>query len=87
MYGNSEVRHKKTIEKDHGRKYFLTYDISCIKYKVKATVYIRINRTEKDETFRYANADWKCDKSVEYRMWITLEIRCYFRWTSLNIFN
>ena len=60
LYGNPEVFHEKTYEKDHGRieerEYFLTYDISCIKDKekwktVKAIAYVRVIRTEKDETF------------------------------------
>ena len=60
LYGNRAIMHKKTHEKDHGRieerEYFLTYDISCIKDKekwktVKAIAYVRVIRTEKDETF------------------------------------
>lgn len=60
LYGNQAIMHEKTHEKDHGRieerEYFLTYDISCIKDKekwktVKAIAYVRVIRTEKDETF------------------------------------
>ena len=59
LYGNSEVFHKKTIEKDHGRieerEYFLCYDISKIKDKekwktVESIAYTRVTRTYNDET-------------------------------------
>ena len=59
LYGNPEVFHKKTIEKDHGRieerEYFLCYDISKIKDKekwktVKSIAYTRVSRTYNDET-------------------------------------
>ena len=59
LYGNSEIFHKKTIEKDHGRteerEYFLCYDISKIKDKekwktVKSIAYTRVSRTYNDET-------------------------------------
>ena len=59
LYGNSEIYHEKTIEKDHGRieerEYFLCYDISKIKDKekwktVKSIAYTRVSRTYNDET-------------------------------------
>ena len=59
LYGNSEVFHEKTIEKDHGRieerEYFLCYDTSKIKNKekwktVNAIAYTKVSRTYKDET-------------------------------------
>ena len=59
LYGNSEIYHEKTIEKDHGRieerEYFLCYDVSKIKDKekwktVKAIAYTRVIRTYNDET-------------------------------------
>lgn len=60
LYGNPNIIHDKTIEKNHGRieerEYFLTYDISSIKDKekwktVKAIAYTRVTRTLQDETF------------------------------------
>ena len=59
LYGNLEICHEKTIEKDHGRieerEYFLCYDISKIKDKekwktVKSIAYTRVSRTYNDET-------------------------------------
>ena len=59
LYGNPEVFHRKTIEKNHGRieerEYFLTYNISKIKHKnkwktVNAIAYVRVSKTENDET-------------------------------------
>ena len=59
LYGNSEIYHEKTIEKDHGRieerEYFLCYDVSKIKDKekwktVKSIAYTRVSRTYNDET-------------------------------------
>lgn len=59
LYGNLNIIHDKTIEKDHGRieerEYFLTYDVSSIKDKekwktVKAIAYTKVIRTLKDET-------------------------------------
>ena len=59
LYGNLNIIHDKTIEKDHGRieerEYFLTYDVSSIKKKekwktVKAIAYTKVIRTLKDET-------------------------------------
>ena len=59
LYGNPEIFHKKTIEKDHGRieerEYFLCYDVSKIKDKekwktVKSVAYTRVTRTYNDET-------------------------------------
>ena len=59
LYGNPEIFHKKTIEKDHGRteerEYFLCYNISKIKDKekwktVNAIAYTKVSRTYNDET-------------------------------------
>lgn len=59
MLDNLEVFSRKTIEKDRGRieerEYYLTYNISKItdkdKWKtVNAIAYMRVTRTEKDET-------------------------------------
>ena len=59
LLGNPEIFSKKTIEKDHGRieerEYYLTYNISKItdkeKWKtVNAIAYMRVTRTENDET-------------------------------------
>lgn len=59
LYGNPEVFHEKTIEKNHGRieerEYFLTYNISKIEDKdkwktVSAIAYVRVSKTENDET-------------------------------------
>lgn len=59
LYGNKEIIHQKSIEKNHGRieerEYFFTYNVSSIKDKkkwesVKAIAYVKVSRTEKDET-------------------------------------
>ena len=59
LYGNPQVYHEKTIEKDHGRieerEYFLCYDISKIKDKekwktVNAIAYTKVSRTYQEET-------------------------------------
>lgn len=59
LLGNPEVFHKTTVEKSHGRieerKYYLTYNTSKISDKnkwktVNAIAYMRVTRTEKDET-------------------------------------
>lgn len=59
LLGNPEVFHKSTVDKDHGRieerKYYLTYNTSKItdkeKWKtVNAVAYMRVTRTEQDET-------------------------------------
>lgn len=59
LLGNSEVFHKSTVDKDHGRieerVYYLTYNTSKItdkeKWKtVNAVAYMRVTRTEQDET-------------------------------------
>ena len=64
LYGNNEVFHKKTTEKDHGRieerEYFLSYNTSKIKDKdkwktVKAIAYTKVCRTYKDETIMTEN--------------------------------
>lgn len=60
LYGNPEIIHKKTFEKDHGRieerEYFLSYNTSKIKNKekwetVNAIAYTKVIRTNNDETF------------------------------------
>lgn len=73
LYGNSEIFHQKTIEKDHGRleerEYFLTYNISTIEDKkkwetVKAIAYVRVSRTENNETSitdKYYIIDYKIE--------------------------
>lgn len=59
LYGNTEIYHQKTIEKNHGRleerEYFLTYNTSKIEDKkkwetVNAAAYVRVSRTENNET-------------------------------------
>ena len=59
LYGNKNVLHKRTLEKDHGRieerDYFLCYDVSKIKDKIKwktvnAIAYTKVSRTCGDET-------------------------------------
>ena len=59
LLGNPEVFHKSTVDKDHGRieerEYYLTYNTSKItdkeKWKtVNAGAYMRVTRTEQDET-------------------------------------
>ena len=59
LLGNPEVFHKSTVDKDHGRieerVYYLTYNTSKItdkeKWKtVNAVAYMRVTRTERDET-------------------------------------
>lgn len=59
LYGNAEIIHKKTIEKDHGRteerEYYLCYNTTKIKDKekwntVKAIAYTKVSRTYNDET-------------------------------------
>ena len=73
LYGNDSVKYKKTIEKDHGRgemrEYFLIYDTSKIKDKIKwktvnALLYVKVQREEKDEvkvTDNYYIVDYKID--------------------------
>lgn len=59
LLGNPEVFHKSTVDKDYGRieerEYYLTYNTSKItdkeKWKtVNAVAYMRVTRTEQDET-------------------------------------
>lgn len=59
LLGNLEVFHKSTVDKDHGRieerEYYLTYNTSKITDKekwntVNAVAYMRVTRTERDET-------------------------------------
>lgn len=73
LYSNDSVKYKKTIEKDHGRgemrEYFLIYDTSKIKDKIKwktvnALLYVKVQREEKDEvkvTDNYYIVDYKID--------------------------
>lgn len=73
LYGNTDVKYKKTIEKDHGRieirEYFLIYETSKIKDKekwktVKALAYVKVKREEKDEvktTDNYYILDYEMD--------------------------
>lgn len=76
LYGNPNIIHDKTIEKDQGRieerEYFLTYDISSIKDKekwktVKTIAYTRVTRTLQDETFitdNYYIIDFQIDMKI-----------------------
>ena len=59
LLGNPEVFHKSTVDKDHGRieerEYYLIYNTSKITDKekwntVNAVAYMRVTRTERDET-------------------------------------
>ena len=59
LYGNKDILNKKTLEKDHGRieerEYFLCYDVSKIKDKikwktVKAIAYTKVSKISDDET-------------------------------------
>ena len=59
LLGNPEVFHKSTVDKDHGRieerEYYLTYNTSKITDKekwntVNAVAYMKVTRTERDET-------------------------------------
>lgn len=79
LLGNPEVFHKSTVEKDHGRiekrEYYLTYNTSKItdkeKWKtVNGIAYMRVTRTEQDETTitdNYYIIDYKIeiDKLIE----------------------
>ena len=64
LYGNTEVIHKKTIEKDHGRteerEYYLCYNTTKIKDKekwnaVKAIAYTKVSRIYNDEAITTEN--------------------------------
>ena len=59
LYGNKDILNKKILEKDHGRieerEYFLCYDVSKIKDKikwkaVKAIAYTKVSKISDDET-------------------------------------
>ena len=59
LYGNAEVFHEKTIEKDHGRteerEYFLCYNTAKLRDKekwntIKAIAYTKVSRIYNDET-------------------------------------
>ena len=64
LYGNNKIKHKKTIEKNHGRieerEYFLCYNVSKIEDKekwktVKAIAYTKVTRTYNDESILTEN--------------------------------
>ena len=64
LYGNNEIKHKKTIEKNHGRieerEYFLCYNVSKIEDKekwktVRAVAYTKVTRTYNDESILTEN--------------------------------
>ena len=79
LLGNPEVFHKSTVEKDHGRieerEYYLAYNTSKItdkeKWKtVSAVAYMRVTRTEQDETtitdnYYIIDYEIKIDKLIE----------------------
>lgn len=93
LLGNPEVFHKTTVEKSHGRieerKYYLTYNTSKISDKnkwktVNAIAYMRVTRTEKDETIitdNYYIIDYEIsiDKLIESIRdhW---NIECWLHW-------
>lgn len=64
LYGNAEVIHEKTIEKDHGRteerEYYLCYNTTKINDKkkwntIKAIAYTKVSRIYNDETITTEN--------------------------------
>ena len=64
LYGNNEIKYKKTIEKNHGRieerEYFLCYNVSKIEDKekwktVRAVAYTKVTRTYNDESILTEN--------------------------------
>ena len=64
LYDNNEIKHKKTMEKNHGRikerEYFLCYNVSKIEDKekwktVKAIAYTKVTRTYNDESILTEN--------------------------------
>ena len=93
LYGNPEVYHDKTIEKNHGRieerNYFLTYNVSKIQEKekwktVKALAYVRITKTENEETTIVDNY-YIIDYEIEMNMLIKSirdhwNIECGLHW-------
>lgn len=93
LYGNDKVQYKKTIDKDHGRgeirEYFLIYDTNKIKDKtkwktVKALLYVKVQREEKDElkiTDNYYIIDYKIDiEEVEKVIRDHWNIECGLHW-------
>lgn len=100
LYGNKEIIHQKSIEKNHGRieerEYFLTYNVSPIKDKkkwesVKAIAYVKVSRTEKDETTitkHYYIIDQKIDiKTLIESIRDHWSIECGLHWRLDVIFD
>ena len=100
LYGNKEIIHQKSIEKNHGRieerEYFLTYNISSIKDKkkwesAKAIAYVKVSRTEKDETTitkHYYIIDQKIDiKTLIESIRDHWSIECGLHWRLDVIFD
>lgn len=100
LYGNKEIMHQKSIEKNHGRieerEYFLTYNVSSIKDKkkwesVKAIAYVKVSRTEKDETTitkHYYIIDHKIDiKTLIESIRDHWSIECGLHWRLDVIFD
>lgn len=100
LYGNKEIIHQKSIEKNHGRieerEYFLTYNVSSIKDKkkwesVKAIAYVKVSRTEKDETTitkHYYIIDHKIDiKTLIESIRDHWSIECGIHWRLDVIFD
>ena len=73
LYGNKEIKYKKTIEKDHGRseirEYFLSYNVDTITDKekwetVNAIAYVKVQTMINEEvtiTDNYYIIDYKID--------------------------
>ena len=93
LYGNDEIKYKKTIEKDHGRgeirEYFLVYNTSKIKDKekwkiVKALVYVKVQTQELDEirvTDNYYIVDYEIDiETLEKSIRDHWNIECGLHW-------
>lgn len=100
LYGNKEIIHQKSIEKNHGRieerEYFFTYNVSSIKDKkkwesVKAIAYVKVSRTEKDETTitkHYYIIDHKIDiKTLIESIRDHWSIECGIHWRLDVIFD
>ena len=93
LYGNDEIKYKKTVEKDHGRgeirEYFLIYNTSKIKDKekwktVKALVYVKVQTQEVDEirvTDNYYIVDYEIDvETLEKSIRDHWNIECGLHW-------
>ena len=93
LYGNDEIKYKKTVEKDHGRgeirEYFLIYNTSKIKDKekwktVKALVYVKVQTQELDEirvTDNYYIVDYEIDvETLEKSIRDHWNIECGLHW-------